>query len=95
MPTVWGSVERVEDDVVGTSWIQMRTVLPGGVAIRVRASIGHQTTVARGIERVDPSSLREGECVEVTYHQGRNGFMEAETVYVQPDNVAVSRGAGG
>ena len=94
MPTVWGNLDQVHSDAAGNQWIQMRTFLSGGMPIRIRALIEQHTIVVRGIERVDPSSLREGECVEVTYHQGRNGFMEAETVYVQPDDVPISQGAG-
>ena len=43
-------------------------ILLGGVMIRIRTVIDSQTIVARGIEPVALSSLREGESVEVTYH---------------------------
>jgi len=95
MPTVWGNLDRVHSDAAGDKWIQVKAVLPGGVAIRIRALIEHYTTLIRGVERVDLSSLREGEPVEVTYHNGSKGLMEAETVYVQPDDVAVSQRAIG
>jgi len=93
MPTIWGSLERVGDDLQGNRWVQVRTVLPGEVAIHVRAFVGKTTTVARGINRVDLSSLKEGEFVEVTYQQGHGGLMEAVTVYVRPDEAAVPQGA--
>jgi hypothetical protein len=91
MPTLWGNLDHVHSDIGGDQWLQLRTVLTGGVAIRVRALIQHCTTVVRGIERVDPSNLRKGEPVEVTFHHGSNGLMEAETVYVQPDDFTVSQ----
>ena len=87
MPTIWGILERVEYDDPGNQGIQVRTLLPGGVAIHIRALIEKQTTIARGVERVDLANLKEGEFVEVTYHHGHRGFMEAETVYVHPGNV--------
>ncbi len=90
MSTVWGTIESIHHDGAGDQWVQVRTVLLGGITIRIRAVIDSQTIVARGIEPVALSSLREGESVEVTYQCGRNGFLEAETVYVQPDAVAVS-----
>ncbi len=87
MPTIWGSLDRVDEDLHGVRWIQLRTVLRSGTAIRTRVVVGGKVLVARGIERVDVSSLREGECVEVSYRHGRDGLMEAETIYVQPDRV--------
>lgn len=85
MPTIWGDFERVNKDLYGNRWIEVRTVLPGGSAIRTRALVGEEALIAWGIERVDLSSLREGESVEVTYCRGQLGFMEAETIYVHPD----------
>jgi hypothetical protein len=93
MPTIWGSLEQVGDDLHGNRWVQVRTILPGEVAIHVRAFVGNKTTVARGINRADLSSLKEGEFVEVTYQQGHRGLMEAETVYVHPDEDAPSQRA--
>ena len=87
MPTIWGILERVEINETPNRGIQIRTLLPGGVTIRIRALIERQTTVARGVERVDLSNLKEGEFVEVTYRHGDGGFMEAETVYVHPGDV--------
>jgi hypothetical protein len=92
MPTIWGSLDRVEEDLHGTRWVQVRTTLSGGTAIRVRVLIGGQTIVARGIERIDLSTLCAGEFVEVTYHHCHAGFMEAETIYVQPDRVPAAKG---
>lgn len=90
MPTVWGTIEHMHRDGARDQWVQIRTVLPGGMTIRIRAVIKLQTLVTRGSEHVAPPSLREGESVEVTYHCGRNGFLEADMVYVQPGEVAVS-----
>lgn len=90
MATMWGTLDEVYCGCVGDHWVQVRIVLPGGLTIRIRAVIGHLTTVARGIERVDPSNLREGESVELSYHCGRDGFLEAETIYVHPDEATVS-----
>lgn len=90
MPTVWGTIEQRYYDGARDHWVQVRTVLLGGVTIRIRAVIDSQTIMARGIEPVALSSLREGESVEVTYHCGRNGFLMANTVYVRPDAIAVS-----
>lgn len=87
MPTIWGCLERIDKDLPDSRWIQVRTVLPGGVAIRTRTFVGEQTLIARGIERVDISRLREEEFVEVAYHRGHSGFMDAETIYVQPERV--------
>ena len=85
MPTIWGVLERVQIGDSGKQAIQVRTFLRRGAAIHIRASIEKETTVARGVERVDLSNLKEGEFVEITYHHGRDGFMEADTVYVIPD----------
>lgn len=90
MPTIWGWLDRIEDDLHDTRWVQMRTILPGGTAIRIRVLVGGRTIVARGIERIDLSTLCAGEFVEVTYQHGHAGFMEAETIYVQPERVPLA-----
>jgi len=90
MPTIWGCLDRIEEYHHGTRWVQVRVTLPGGSVIRTRALVGRQTLVARGIERVDLSTLCAGELVEVSYHHGRDGFMEAETIYVPPERVSVA-----
>lgn len=90
MPAVWGTIESMHRDGAGDQWVQVRTILSGSVTIRIRAVIDSQTIVARGIEPVALSSLREGESVDVTYHCGRNGFLVAHIVYVRPEFVAVS-----
>jgi len=59
--------------------------LPGGTVIRVRAYIGAQTLIARGTDAVDVSDLREGEFVEVSYQQGKEGRLNAVTIYVRPE----------
>lgn len=54
---------------------------PDWEAICVRGVIDEKITVANGSERMDPSRLREGESVEVTYRRSYDGDIEAETVY--------------
>lgn len=89
MPTIWGHLENVESAPARASHIQVRTLLPGGIVIRVRANIGAQTLIARGTEPVAVSGLREGEFVEVSYRQGREGRLDADTIYVRPEQTVV------
>ena len=90
MPTIWGCLSRIEDDLHGTPWVEVKAILSARTTIRVRAFVGRQTLIARGIERVDLSSLCAGEFVEISYNRGRDGLMQAETIYVRPDRVAVA-----
>lgn len=90
MPTIWGHLDKVDDLSTRAPHIQVKTYLPGGIVIRVRANIGAQTLIARGTEAVDVSGLREGEFVEVSYRQGREGRLNAVTIYVRPEQT-VSR----
>lgn len=85
MPTIWGCLEQIDEDLSEGRWIEVRTVMPGNVAIRTRALVDEQTVIARGIEQVTLFSLRQGEFVEVTFHSGHSGFVKAETIYVQPE----------
>jgi hypothetical protein len=87
MPTIWGSLDRIENDLQGRRWVKLKAILSGRATIRVRALVGKQTLIARGIERVDLSSLCAGEFVEISYGHSHDGFMEAETIYVQPERV--------
>jgi hypothetical protein len=89
VPTIWGSLERIETVCFSARWIQMRVTLPGGSVIRARTCVGEQTLVARGIERVDLSTLCAGERVKVRYRHSRDSVMEAETIYVQPEHTAI------
>ncbi len=89
MPTIWGHLENVDTAPARTSHIQVRTLLPGGIVIRVCANIGTQTLIERGIEPVEVSGLWEGEFVEVSYRQGYDGRLEAETIYVRPEQTVV------
>jgi hypothetical protein len=89
MPTIWGQLEGTDELSVRTPHIQVRTSLPGGIVIRVRAKIGAQTLIARGIEPVAVSSLRNGEFVELSYQHSREGRLEAETIYVRPEETVV------
>lgn len=84
MPTIWGHLEGTDELSVRTPYIQVRTFLPGGIVIRVRANIDAQTLIARGTEPVAVSGLREGEFVELSYRHSREGRLEAETIYVRP-----------
>jgi len=84
MPTICGHLEGTDELSVRTPHIQVRTLLPGGVVIRVRAKIGAQTLIARGTEPVAVSGLRNGEFVELSYRNSREGRLEAETIYVRP-----------
>lgn len=92
MHTIWGHLEKVDDLSVPTPNIQVRTILSDGTVLRVRAKIGPETLVARGIEPVDLSDLRKDEFVEVSYRHGRNGKLDADTVYVRPEQAAVGQG---
>lgn len=91
MPTIWGHLESVNELTAHAPHIQIqvRTVLPGGIVIRVRAKLGAQTLIARGTEPVIASGLREGEFVEVSYRQGCDGRLEAETIYVRPEQAVI------
>jgi hypothetical protein len=89
MPTIWGHLENVDKAPARSPHIQVRTSLPGGIVIRVRAKIGAQTLIARGTEPVDVSGLQKGEFVEVSYRLGRDGKMDAETIYVRPEQTVV------
>ncbi|HEU4685050.1 MAG TPA: hypothetical protein VFS39_11175 [Nitrospira sp.] len=85
MPTIWGILDQMQTHGTGGQWVQIKTILSGGITVHIRALVGDRTTVARGTERIHASTLRTGEPVELTYHDGRDGFMEAETVYVHSD----------
>jgi hypothetical protein len=85
MHTIWGHLERVDDLSVPAPNIQVRTILSDGTILRVRAKIGPETLIARGVEPVDLSNLRKDEFVEVSYRQGRDGKLDADTIYVRPD----------
>ena len=90
MPTIWGHLEKVNKAPARSLHIQVRTSLPGGIVIRIRANIGAQTLIARGTEPVDVSGLRDGEFVEVSYRHGREGRLDADTIYVRPEQSVVS-----
>lgn len=89
MPTIWGHLENVDELSARSPHILVRTILSSGTVIRVRANIVAQTIIARGTESIDVSSLREGEFVEVSYRQGREGELDAETIYVRPEQTVV------
>jgi hypothetical protein len=89
MPTIWGQLENVDTAPARAPQIQVRTFLPGGIVIRVRANIVAQTLIARGTDAVDVSGLREGEFVEVSYRHGKEGRLDADTIYVRPEQTVV------
>jgi hypothetical protein len=41
------------------------------------------------------SDLRKGEFVEVSYRHGREGWLDADTVYVRPEQAAVGQDTDG
>jgi hypothetical protein len=85
MPTIWSHLEKIDELLAPSPHIQVRTFLPGGIAIRIRANIVAQTLIARGTDAVDVSDLREGEFVEVSYRHGSEGRLDAETIYVRQE----------
>lgn len=85
MTMLWGCLERIVEDLPESRWIQVRTILPGNVAIRTRILVDESTLIARGTAQVGLSSLREGEFVEVTFHPARTGLVKADKIYVQPE----------
>jgi hypothetical protein len=54
-------------------------------AIRTRVFVDENTRIARGIEQVALSNLREGELVEVIFRSARTGIVKADTIYVRPE----------
>lgn len=95
MPTIWGHLENIDTAPARSPNIQVRTVLPGGIVIRVRAKIETQTLIARGSKPVDVSGLQKGEFVEVSYRHGRDGRLDAETIYVRPEQTVVGESGHG
>jgi len=89
MPIIWGHLEKVDELSAYSPHIQVRTLLPGGIGIRVRLNIGAQTLIARGTKPVEVSDLREGEFVEVSYQQGKAGRLDAATIYVRPERTVL------
>lgn len=77
MPTIWGYLEKVEELSAPAPNIQVRTLLHDGTVLRVRAKIGPQTLIARGIKPIDVSGLLKGEFVELSYRHGREGWLDA------------------
>jgi hypothetical protein len=90
MPTIWGCLDRIEADPHGARWVEVKVILSGRKTIRVRTLVGRETLIARGIERVDLSTLHAGEFVEISYSHGHDSFVEAETIYIRPDQVTVA-----
>ena len=82
---IWGHLERIAKYFPEDRWVQVRTVVLGNVAIRTRVFVDENTRIARGIEQVALSNLREGELVEVIFRSARTGIVKADTIYVRPE----------
>jgi hypothetical protein len=95
MSTIWGELEKVDTLSAPAPNIEVRTLLSDGTVLRVRTKIGPETLIARGIEPGDVSDLRKGEFEEVSYRHGNEGWLDADTVYVRPEQAAVGQGADG
>ncbi len=89
MTVIWGALDRITEDSQGRRCMVIKVGVPGCTAICIPALVGKQTLIARGIERVDLSSLCVGEFVEVSYRHSCDGYMEADTIYVQPERAVV------
>ncbi|HSA86549.1 MAG TPA: hypothetical protein VLE46_10230 [Nitrospira sp.] len=87
MTTIWGRLERIAKDLPKGRRVEVRTVVPGSIAIRTHVLVDEQTLIARGIEQVALSNLREGEFVEVTFRSARTGLVKADAIYAQPEPV--------
>lgn len=87
MTTIWGRLERIAEGLPDDRWVQVRTAVPGSGAILTRIIIGEQTRIARGVEQMALSDLREGEFVGVTFRAARTGLVKADTIYAQPEFV--------
>lgn len=84
MPRIWGHFEGVDRAINAPAYLQVKIVLAGGAAIRMRPVITDRTLIARGTRRIDLATLRTGEMVELTY-RNQAGRLEAETIHVRPD----------
>jgi hypothetical protein len=89
MPTIWGHLEKVDELSVPAPNIEVRILLSAGAVLRVRAKIGAQTVIARGVEPVNASDLRKGELIEVSYRHGRGVWLDADTIYVRPEQTPI------
>lgn len=82
MPTIRNLVDRVD---AGTGCVQIKVALPGRTTVRMRALVGEHPRIARGIAQNELSNLYEGDCVEIAYRHGREGFIADETISIRPD----------
>jgi len=87
MITIRGRLERISTDLPNGRWVQVRTVVPGNMAICTRVLVDEKTLIARGTEQVALSNLREGEFGEVTFRSARTGLVKADMIYAQPKPV--------
>lgn len=83
MTTIWGRLERIVKDPPKGRWVQVKAIVPGSVAIHTRIFVDEKTLIARGMEQVALSDLREGEFVEVTFRSARTGLVKADTICAQ------------
>jgi hypothetical protein len=84
MATICGTLDKIEEDIIGTRWVHVKTTLSGETVFRVRARVCRTTVVLRGKDRIDFSGICAGEFAEVTYHHVHADIIEAEIIYVRP-----------
>lgn len=83
---VYGTLDKIEEDIIGTRWINVTTSLLHEDVFRVRVRVGRKTEVLRGIQEIDFSEIYTHEFAEVTYHVIHDGMLEADTIYVLPES---------
>ena len=82
---VCGTLDKIEEDIIGTRWIYVKTSVLGETVFRVRVRVGRKTVVLRGKQEIDFSEVYTHEFAEVAYHDLHDGIIEADTIYVLPE----------
>jgi hypothetical protein len=82
---VCGTLDRIEEDIIGTRWIYVKASDLDKTVVRVRVRVGRQTEVVRGKQQIDFSEVYIREFAEVSYHHIHDGVLEADTIYVLPE----------
>ena len=85
MAAICGTLDLIEEDIIGTRWIYVTTSLLKEEVFRVRVRVGRKTTVLRGKQEIDFSEIYTHEFAEVTYHLIHDDILEADTIYVCPE----------
>jgi hypothetical protein len=85
MASICGTLDRIEEDIIGTRWIYVTTSLLKEEVFRVRVRVGRKTEVRRGKQEIDFSEIYTHEFAEVTYHLIHDDILEADTIYVCPE----------